>query len=59
MESSYFGRAGAAEVRLKRSDGTYVWAEIRCRPAARPEGRAADIVAVTRDIPNARCRNAH
>ena len=32
-------------------DGHYVWAEIRCRPAApRRKGEAADIVAVTRDI---------
>jgi cell cycle sensor histidine kinase DivJ len=50
MESSYFARAAAAEIRLKRADGTYVWAEIRCRPAAPTNGKAADIVAVTRDI---------
>jgi two-component system, cell cycle sensor histidine kinase DivJ len=50
MESSYFARAAAAEVRLKRADGTFVWAEIRCRPAAPAKGKAADIVAVTRDI---------
>ena len=35
MESSYLGRAGAAEVRLRHRDGHYVWAEIRCRPARR------------------------
>ncbi|MBV9992563.1 MAG: PAS domain-containing sensor histidine kinase [Alphaproteobacteria bacterium] len=50
MESSYFARAAAAEIRLKRADGTFVWAEIRCRPAAPAKGKAADIVAVTRDI---------
>jgi cell cycle sensor histidine kinase DivJ len=48
MDAAYFGRAGAAEVRLRRRDNSYVWAEIRCRPA---DGTApADIVAVTRDI---------
>ena len=46
MEASYFGRAGAAEVRLRQADGTLLWAEIRCRPVS--EG--GDIVAVTRDI---------
>jgi cell cycle sensor histidine kinase DivJ len=46
MESSYFGRAGSAEVRLRHADGSLVWAEIRCRPVS--EG--GDIVAVTRDI---------
>ena len=46
MESSYFGRAGIAEVRLRHADGSLVWAEIRCRPVS--EG--GDIVAVTRDI---------
>jgi cell cycle sensor histidine kinase DivJ len=50
MESSYFGRSGAAEVRLRHRDGHYVWAEIRCRPAQISEGEPADIVAVTRDI---------
>ena len=50
MDSAYFGRAGAAEVRLKRQDGSYVWAEVRCRPAAHGKGEPADIVAVTRDI---------
>ena len=50
MESSYFGRAATAEIRLKRGDGSFVWAEIRCRPAAPAKGKAADIVAVTRDI---------
>ena len=33
MEASYFGRSAEAEVRLKRADGSYVWTEIRCRPA--------------------------
>jgi len=50
MESSYFERAATAEIRLKRADGTFVWAEIRCRPAAPAKGKASDIVAVTRDI---------
>ncbi|HVU22318.1 MAG TPA: PAS domain-containing sensor histidine kinase, partial [Rhizomicrobium sp.] len=50
MEASYFARPATAEVRLRRADGTFVWAEIRCRPAAPAHGKAADIVAVTRDI---------
>jgi two-component system, cell cycle sensor histidine kinase DivJ len=50
VEASYFGRAAAAEVRLKRADGSQVWTEMRCRPAAPADGVAADIVAVTRDI---------
>ncbi len=50
MESSYFGRAGAAEVRLRHANGDYVWAEMRCRPAAALPGEPADIVAVTRDV---------
>ncbi len=50
VEASYFARAAAAEVRLKRAGGDYVWTEMRCRPAAQCDGRAADIVAVTRDI---------
>ncbi|HVV63832.1 MAG TPA: PAS domain-containing sensor histidine kinase [Rhizomicrobium sp.] len=50
MEASYFARAATAEVRLKRANGAFVWAEMRCRPAAPADGRAADIVAVTRDI---------
>ena len=50
MESSYFGRAGAAEVRLRHKDGHDVWAEIRCRPARMTIGEPAEIVAVTRDI---------
>jgi cell cycle sensor histidine kinase DivJ len=50
VEASYFGRAAAAEVRLKRADGSHVWTEMRCRPAAPTNGVAADIVAVTRDI---------
>jgi cell cycle sensor histidine kinase DivJ len=48
MDAAYFGRAGSAEVRLRKRDNSYVWTEIRCRPA---DGAApADIVAVTRDI---------
>ncbi len=35
MESAYYARAASAEVRMKRRDGSYVWAEIRCRPAPR------------------------
>ena len=50
MESSYFGRSGAAEVRLRHKDGHHVWAEIRCRPVQLGQGEPADIVAVTRDI---------
>jgi two-component system, cell cycle sensor histidine kinase DivJ len=50
VEASYFGRAAAAEVRVKRSDGSYLWTEMRCRPASPVNGAAADIVAVTRDI---------
>jgi cell cycle sensor histidine kinase DivJ len=50
MEASYFARAATAEIRLKRADGTFVWSEIRCRPATPAKGKAADIVAVTRDI---------
>ena len=50
MESAYFARAASAEVRMRRRDGSYVWAEIRCRPAAPVHNEATDIVAVTRDI---------
>ena len=50
MEASYFARPASAEVRLKRADGSHVWAEIRCRPVPKANGEAADIVAVTRDI---------
>ena len=56
VEASYFGRAATAEVRLKRSDGAYVWTEMRCRPAQPAGSAAADIVAVTRDISD---RKAH
>jgi cell cycle sensor histidine kinase DivJ len=45
MEASYFSRDGSAEIRLRRRDNSYVWAEFRCRPA-----QDGDIVAVTRDI---------
>jgi len=50
MESSYNGRSGSAELRLRHRDGHFVWAEIRCRPAQVGLGEPADIVAVTRDI---------
>ena len=50
MESSYFGRSGTAEVRLRHKEGHTVWAEIRCRPARMTIGEPAEIVAVTRDI---------
>ncbi len=50
VESSYFGRAGTAEARLRHKDGHHVWVEIRCRPAQGRLGAPADIVAVTRDI---------
>ena len=50
MEASYFGRTASAEVRLRKASGAHVWAEIRCRPVARADGKGADIVAVTRDI---------
>jgi cell cycle sensor histidine kinase DivJ len=50
IASSYFGRAGAAEVRLRTKDGRHVWAEIRCRPAQAGLGAPSEIVAVTRDI---------
>jgi two-component system, cell cycle sensor histidine kinase DivJ len=51
MESAYFGREGAAEIRLRHGSKGYVWAEMRCRPAApRTKGAPAEIVAVTRDI---------
>ncbi len=56
VEASYFGRAAAAEVRLRRADGTHVWTEMRCRPAQPAGTEAADIVAVTRDISE---RKAH
>jgi len=52
VQASYFGKAAACEIRLKREDGSHVWCEMRCRPG---EG-AADIVAVTRDISE---RKAH
>ena len=50
MEASYFARPASAEVRLKRADGSHVWAEIRCRPVPKQNGEASDIVAITRDI---------
>ncbi|HXS05793.1 MAG TPA: PAS domain-containing sensor histidine kinase [Rhizomicrobium sp.] len=50
LESAYFNREGAAQIRLCRGSN-HVWAEIRCRPVGpRPKGQPAEIVAVTRDI---------
>jgi two-component system, cell cycle sensor histidine kinase DivJ len=54
MDAAHFGRAASAEVRLRRRDNSYVWTEIRYRPAG--GGVSADIVAVTRDISE---RRAH
>ncbi len=48
--SAYSGRESAAEARLRRGEGEYVWTEIRCRPTASVKGAPAEIVAVTRDI---------
>ena len=50
MEAAYFARSASAEVRMRRRDSSYVWTEIRCRPAAPVHNEATDIVAVTRDI---------
>jgi two-component system, cell cycle sensor histidine kinase DivJ len=50
VEASYFGRSATAEVRFRRTDGSYLWTEMRCRPASPAKGEAADIVSVTRDI---------
>jgi cell cycle sensor histidine kinase DivJ len=50
VQASYFGKSAEAELRMKRADGSYVWTEMRCRPAEPIEGEEAEIVAVTRDI---------
>ena len=50
MDSSYHGRLGSAEMRLRHRDGHFIWVEMRCRPAQVGLGEPADIVAVTRDI---------
>lgn len=50
MDAAYFGRPASAEVRMKKAGGSYVWAEIRCRPVPHADGSGSDIVAVTRDI---------
>jgi cell cycle sensor histidine kinase DivJ len=50
LESASFGRPGSAEVRLRRQDASYLWAEVRCRPATQTYGEPAEIVAVFRDI---------
>jgi cell cycle sensor histidine kinase DivJ len=49
VRASYFGRAASAEIRLRRRNGTYIWTEIRCRPATRADGKN-NMVAITRDI---------
>jgi len=49
VRASYFGRAASAEIRLRRSNGSYIWTEIRCRPATRADGKN-NLVAITRDI---------
>src|SRR5581483_4801024 len=49
-------RDASVEVRLKRRDGSFVWVEIRCKPAPAAQGTQMDIVAVTRDITE---RKAH
>lgn len=48
-DAAVSGRETTAEVRFRRADGSFVWAEMRCRPVA-PGNRTSDIVAVTRDI---------
>jgi cell cycle sensor histidine kinase DivJ len=51
LETAYFNREGAAQIRLRRAGKSYVWSEIRCRPVGpRPKGQPAEIVAVTRDM---------
>jgi cell cycle sensor histidine kinase DivJ len=50
METSYFGRPGSVEARLRHKDGQPVWVEIRCRPVEPTSATPADIVAVTRGI---------
>jgi cell cycle sensor histidine kinase DivJ len=50
MDSSYHGRTGSAQMRLRHRDGHFVWVEMRCRPAQMGLGEPADIVAVTRDV---------
>ncbi|HEU0161450.1 MAG TPA: ATP-binding protein [Rhizomicrobium sp.] len=56
VQSSYHGRAGSAQLRLKHRDGHHVWVEMRCRPAAAGQAGAGDIVAVTRDITQAKAQ---
>ncbi|HEX3429297.1 MAG TPA: PAS domain-containing sensor histidine kinase [Rhizomicrobium sp.] len=48
-DAAAWGHETAAEVRFRRADGSFVWAEMRCRPVA-PGDRKSEIVAVTRDI---------
>jgi cell cycle sensor histidine kinase DivJ len=48
-DASYFGRDGAAAVRMAHGDGSWRWMELRCRRTALAEGEG-DIVAVTREI---------
>ncbi len=49
VRASYFGRAASAEIRLRRGNGSFIWTEIRCRPATRADGKH-NMVAITRDI---------
>ena len=44
MQASYFGKSAEAEVRMKRADGSYVWTEIRCRPAEAVPGQEAVLI---------------
>jgi cell cycle sensor histidine kinase DivJ len=49
-EASYFGRDGAAAVRLAHADGRWLWMDLRCRRAPLGDDSGGDIVAVTREI---------
>ncbi len=42
--------AVSAEVRLLRKSGSFVWAELRCRPAGGAQAEGSNVVAVSRDI---------
>jgi cell cycle sensor histidine kinase DivJ len=49
VRASYHGECAAAEVRMRKKQGGYVWVELRCRPAS-DGALPRDIVTVTRDI---------